>query len=116
MTDFISTSISWGFLPALLSRLLLRREYVTGECWDVFSERLGKNAYVIVYTEDGFEYRGWIHYMGTSEGKSEIILGEPILIVRKNNWKVLDEIDMGKELLFTEKDIKRIISLKSLIE
>ena len=102
----------WGFVPALMARIVIGREYVMGECWDEFGARLCEGAYVMVYTDDGCEYKGWIHFYDKTEDKQELIIGDPKLILRDKNWKVLKEIKMGHEMLFTQKDIRRVVSLK----
>ena len=102
----------WGAIPGGIAKLLTRGEYVLSNCWDEFWERLAEGAYVLVYTEDGREYKGWIQYADKSEEKSELILADPKLILRDSDWKIVNEIEMGLGLLFTERDIRRVVSLK----
>jgi hypothetical protein len=104
-------SFVWGLGPGLIAWILTRKDYVVGECWDEFGKRLGKGAYVMVYTDKGQEYKGWIHFFDLSEEKQSIILGDPKLILRDKNWEILNEIEVGHEMLFAEKDIGRIVSL-----
>lgn len=112
LTMLLGLAFLWGLVPGGIARFLTRGEWVLGECWDVFWEELGDGAYVLVYTEDGREYKGWIQYADKNEEKSELVLGDPKLILRDSRWKVLDEIKIGHNLLFTEKDIRRVVSLK----
>jgi len=108
----LGLSFLWGLGPGVIARLWTWGEYVLGECWDVFWDGVGKGAYVLVYTEDGNEYKGWIQYADQSEEKSELVLGDPKLILRDKKWSVVDEIEMGSALLLTENDIRRVVSLK----
>lgn len=105
-------ALFWGLSSGLFARLVVGRNQVISECWDEFGKRLGDGSYVLVYTEDGREYKGWICFYDHSEGKYELIIGDPKLILRDKNWKVLKEIKTGQEMLFTQKDIRRIASLK----
>ena len=68
-----------------------------------------KVTYVLVYTQDGLEYKGQLHYSGGRETPHDLTIRHPKLIVRDEKWKVLREIRMGNEILFNEKDIKRIV-------
>ena len=65
----------------------------------------------MVYTDNNLEYKGMMNYAGLcTEGEQrEVILSNPKLILRDKDWNVLDEVEMGKEVLFTEKDVRRIL-------
>jgi len=65
--------------------------------------------YVLVYTQNGLEYKGELHYANGKETSKEMTIRKPKLILRDKKWKVLREIKMGKEILFTEKDIQRVV-------
>jgi len=113
LVKLLGLAFFWGFVPGLISWLYLRKQYVRGDSWEEFGKKLGKGAYIIVYTESGHEYKGWIHFFTASEEKHELIIGEPKLILRDKNWNILNEIEMGYEMLLTEKNISRIVSLRS---
>jgi uncharacterized 2Fe-2S/4Fe-4S cluster protein (DUF4445 family) len=87
---------------------------VPGTCWDVaFKEISKRGGYVIVYTHDGSEYKGELHYVGSGVLSSrELVIRNPKLIVRDKDLRVSDEIEIGKEILFTEKDVQRIVFFK----
>jgi len=82
---------------------------ISGSCWDRAFEKVGKKGgYLIVYTRNGLEYKGELHYSGIGIGPRDLTLRNPKLIIRDKNLKVLDEIEMGREILFTEKDVQRV--------
>lgn len=68
-----------------------------------------KGCWVFVYTEDGKEYGGSLHRSGLDDNPSEISIREPIMILRDSDFKVKREIPLGKEILFREKDIRRVV-------
>ena len=86
---------------------------VSGEVWDHAMREVIKigGAYAMVYTDNNLEYKGMMNYAGLcTEGEQrEVILSNPKLILRDKDWNVLDEVEMGKEVLFTEKDVRRIL-------
>ena len=90
---------------------LFRRGILAGSSWDLAVEKMRqkKGGFVIVYTENGLEYKGLLHYAGVAETARELIVRKPKLILRDKDWNVLDEIEMGAEILFTEKDIRRVL-------
>lgn len=105
-------ALFWGGSSGIIARLAVGRNQVISECWDIFGKGLGNGAYILIFTEDGREYKGWIHFYDKTEDKQELIIGDPELILRDDKLKVLKEIPMGHEMLFTQKDIRRIVSLK----
>jgi len=106
-------SLALGIIPSLIVKKRFRRNVGRGNCWTTSlnnaSERV---SYILVYTQDGLEYKGKLHYSGGEETPHAITIRKPKLILRNKNWKVLREIDLGKEILFREKDIKRIVFFK----
>lgn len=73
------------------------------------------NRWVIVYTENGLEYKGRIHIYGTEgDYRRELVIEEPKLIQRNGDGKVKCEIKIGKEILFSQKDIRRVAFLGEL--
>ena len=108
----LGLSLGCGLVPSLITKAWTWGKYRTGECWDVFWDALRPGGYVLVFTEDGHEYKGWIQYSDSSEDKTELILGDPKLVIRNANHKVQKEIAMGEALFFTQKDIRRVVSLK----
>lgn len=108
----LGLSLVFGILPGLLVKYAWRRNIYIGSCWTrtlkVASERRSP-IYVLIYSKNGLEYKGQLHYSGGKETAKEITIRKPKLILRDKNWKMLREIKMGEEILFTEKDIQRIV-------
>lgn len=87
-----------------------RRNMLRGSVWKNFAiQNLGD--WVHVYTTNGNVYKGWIKMIATHKSDPrEIELGEPKLLetgMEKKTWKPI-----GNSILFTEKDILRIVLLK----
>jgi len=115
----LSLSLILGLLPGGIVRYALRKQTVRGDCWDVCMNRADStnNRWVIVYTENGLEYKGRLHVYGTEgEYRRELVIEEPKLIQRTSDGKVKYEIETGKEILFLQKDIRRIVFLGELRE
>ena len=113
----LGLSLTFGFLPAVIVRLGFRKRVVRGDCWDVCMARAKdkKHLWVVVYTEKGLEYKGRLHIYGTKgEHPRELVIEKPKLIKRNKEGKVLNEIKMGSEILFLQKDIRRIVFLQGL--
>lgn len=113
----LGLSLTFGFLPGVLLRYGFRKRIVRGDCWNVCMARVKskKSPWVIVYTEKGLEYKGRLHIFGTEgEHPRELVIEKPKLIQRNNEGKVLKEIKMGSEILFLQKDIRRIVFLQPL--
>ena len=111
----LSIGFGYGLLFGVITKIVFRRNIIAGDCWDVFQKRIGKNeCFVIVYTNNGLEYKGQLHYAGKGKAQREIIVYKPKLIIRDEDWAIKEEMEIGKELLFTEKDIQRIVFFKDL--
>ena len=113
----LGLSLIFGFLPGAIVRYGFRKRVVRGDCWDVCMTRAEskKNPWVIVYTENGLEYKGRLHIYGTKgEYPRELVIEKPKLIQRNSEGKVLKETKMGSEILFLQKDIRRIVFLQGL--
>lgn len=107
----IGFALLFGFVPGIILKLTKRRFFVYGSAWDRFAEEYISN-WVTVYTSDDKEYIGWIKRISRGKDeKREISLGEPMLVKRTLDKSEL--IDMGTELLFTEKNIKKILKMKT---
>ncbi len=61
-----------------------------------------------VYTKDGKEIQGTLNYAGKEEVEKEIIISNPILIIRDSEHKNTEQRELGKEMLFTNNNISRI--------
>jgi len=97
-----------GGIPGLVM-WYLRKNVLTGECWEIAMRTASINgSWVIVYTTDGIEYLGALHYSGMGDDPREISIRDPTMIIRNENGEVENEFNVGKEVFFTESDIKRV--------
>ncbi len=111
----LGISLGFGAIIGVLTRCIFGKQIIPKDCWYLFQEKLGESgAYVIIYTQNGLEYKGKLHYSGREEAPKDVIIHNPKLILRNKNWNVIEEIEMGNELLFTEKDIARILFFKDI--
>ncbi|MFX0207088.1 MAG: hypothetical protein ACFFDT_13955 [Candidatus Hodarchaeota archaeon] len=102
-----------GGIPGILIRFLYRRNILTGECWEIaMKEASRKGSWIIVYTSDEKEYMGTLHYSGSGDDPREISIRSPTMIIRNKQGEVENEFDCGKEIFFTEEDIKRVVFFK----
>jgi len=87
-----------------------------GDVWNVAFARASSvpGTYVIVYTENGLEYKGILHLSGAEENAKELTIKYPKLILRDKDWAVVSEIEMGKEIMFTKGDIRRVLFFEKL--
>ena len=112
----VGLGLLFGFIPGGIVRLSLRKGLIREDCWNLCMGRADKsNSWVIVYTKDGFEYKGILHLSGTKgEHSRELVIEKPKLILRDKNGKLLNEIKTGSEILFLQEDIRRVIFFDSL--
>jgi hypothetical protein len=109
----LGLSLISGTLSGVIVKKGFRRNVFMGSCWSLSLKKASTRiSDVLIYTQDGLEYRGRLHYSGGEETPREVTIRKPKLILRDKNWKVLREINMGEEILFGEKDIKRIVFFK----
>ncbi|GAI26937.1 unnamed protein product, partial [marine sediment metagenome] len=101
---FFATFI--GIVVGSLLRWVVWRDVkkVLVPCWDIaFKKTSKKGGYVIVYTHDGSEYKGELHFAGIELDPKELVIKNPKLIIRDKNLRVLKEIEIGKEILHRNK-------------
>jgi len=98
-----------GFMTGLLQRFMKNERKEFGDCWIVFQDKLkNKKPGVTIYTIDGKEIEGILNYAGKEDVEKELIISDPKLIIRNIEYKAEYEVNLGKEMLFTDKDINRI--------
>ena len=108
-------ALTFGGCFGGLSRLLFRRGYQSGDCWEAcFISAAKKGSYVLVYTIDGKEYIGELCLAGVSGSPREIVLKNPRVILRDSEWAVMDDFEMGNNILFKENDVRRVVFLKEI--
>lgn len=115
LSEILLLSIIFGVAPGLIGRIVRTRRgrFVRGDPWEA-SMRVAskKGCWVIIYTKDGNEYKGILHYSGGKGEPREMSIRKPKLILRDDDWKVKREIKMGKEIFFKEADLQRIVFFK----
>ena len=105
----LSMGVLFGGIPGIINRKL-RENIRTDDCWEISMVEAGKTgSWVMVYTDDGHEYLGTLHYSGIGEEPREITIRRPTRIIRDDDGKVKREFDVGKEILFREDDVKRVV-------
>ena len=103
LAKILSLGLAFGIIPGVIVRLGFRRGFVRGDCWEASMKQASKKGcWLTVYTEGGREYKGTLHYSGGGDSPREISIRRPKLILRDNKFKVLKEVEIGKEVFFTE--------------
>lgn len=101
----------------LAARLLFRRGYKAGDCWETCVKAAAKKgSYVLVYTSNNEEYKGELLAGGVSEAPREIVIKNPKRILRDSKLAVKTEFETGRTMLLNESDIRRIVFLKDIFE
>ena len=109
----LSCSLLMGAVPGLILRLFFRGGIVRGDAWQVSMNMASKKgSWIIVYTKDSREYKGILHYSGAKDFAKEVSIRRPKRIFRDSEGNLLEEVNVGKEILFSEKDIARIAFFK----
>ena len=80
---------------------------------NVWDEEFARKApsYVLVYTKTGLEYKGVVASWTVGKTPKELLIARPKLILRDEQWEVLDEIEMGDSIIFLEDDIARVVHI-----
>ena len=110
LATILALGLAFGAIPGIVVRLVFRKHFVRGDCWEASMKQASKKGcWVIVYTNDGREYKGILHYSGGGESPREISIRRPKIVLRDDEWKVSKEVKMGKEIFFQERDVQRIV-------
>ncbi len=105
-------SVFGGAMVGGLGRLLFRRGLFPGNCWEVaFNQIRLKGSYVLVYTEDGRDFKGMVKHYTAGEPPYQLLVEKPKLILRDEKFNVLSELEYGKRVLFTGNTIKEVVFL-----
>jgi len=108
---WVSIVIVWKekiLLYRLLPFVKSEREYslfesTWAECFEHY------DGMVSIITHDGKEYSGRLETTSTEDFPREITIKIPKLIIRDDTGNLQSKKEMGIQMLFTEKDIRRII-------
>lgn len=113
LLKILGLSLLLGIGPGLAVKIAFRRRHVRGDCWEASMKAARKEgSWVIVHTSDGCEYKGILHYTGGPEFPKEMSIRKPKLIIRDSEGYLAEEVEIGEEILFTAKDIARIVFFK----
>jgi hypothetical protein len=112
----IYTALTGMVLGGVLRKF--RPGMLLGDPWNIIFDRVTRKGgkFAIIYTDNGLEYKGFVHLSGAEQDSKEISIKYPKLILRDKDWNIVNEIPMGKEILFTEKDIRRVLFFEKLDE
>jgi hypothetical protein len=103
------TSVLFGLIPGIALKLIFRGGIVRGDSWEVCMRQASKiGTWVIVYTEDGKEYLGTLHYSGGKGFAKEVSIRIPTQIFRNESGFLVDQVEIGEEMLFSAENISRI--------
>ncbi len=109
----IGCTLSSGVITGVILKRFFRKGMTAGTAWDHSFGGVSKDeqegGYFMVYTNDGLEYKGELHMAGAEHERRDVVMRNPKLILRDKGWNVKDEIEVGKEILFVEGDIRRIV-------
>lgn len=112
----LATTIIVGvILGAIVFTWRIINNIVPEDCWTSIIYEYNKkydDIWVIVYSSDGKEYKGSIGYWGIGQDSKEITIVEPYRILRDEKFKKIEDVYLGEEMLFTEKDILRVLFMK----
>lgn len=111
-------SILIGCILGIITKKITHGDYeaIPGQVWSIALKRLNKDEgkFLTIFTTDNLEFSGKVRIYSTREDSPrEILIGEPIQIIRNEKMEAIDEIKWGKEILFTESDIRRIVLYES---
>lgn len=109
LLTILSLSVLLGLIPGLTVKYAFKRYVVRGDPWYAAMQKAKEGAWVNVFTVGGQEYSGYLNYIGGKECSKEISIREPLLVKRDAQGEISGQVEMGKEILFTEKDIARIV-------
>ena len=102
-------SVLVGVIPGVIIKRFFQGGIVRGDSWVISMKKASdKGSWVIVYSVAGQEYKGILHYSGGKEFPKEVTIRKPKQIFRDANGCLSEEVEIGKEILFSEKDISRI--------
>ena len=111
-------SIILGIIVGYVIKIAIYGDYnvFPGEVWSIILKKLNKDKgkFVTIFSSDNSEFSGTIRFYSTREDSPrEILIDNPVQIIRNDKMEMIDEIEWGKEILFTESDIRRIVFYES---
>lgn len=108
ISKIIVISLVYGLVFGYFVKIAFRRSIFRDDCWELCFKNASKNeTWLSVYTNDGEEYQGQLHYNSGSIDPREFTIRHPHKIVRQEDQVI--EKEWGEEILFIEDDIKRVV-------
>lgn len=107
-----------GCVFGFITKSILHGDYeaLSGQVWSIALKRLNaeEGKFITIFTTDNLEFSGKIRIYSTREDSPrEILIEDTIQIIRNKKMEAIEEVEWGKEILFTEGDIRRIIFYES---
>ena len=106
-----------GITAGVIIRFILKRGRKEGTLWNRTLRLMGDETYILVITESGYEYKGYVKYHSFSSRDAanddkELIILNPFRIIRNSDGSVKENRPMGKGILFVNSDIKHLVFLE----
>lgn len=105
-----------GIVPGYIIRKLKKRKNeIFFDVWEAALNRsieTNERTWVLIYTQDNKEYKGYIHMYGNKNENKDITLKNPLMILRDDDFYIKNEVEMGDEIYFKESDIARIVFIQ----
>jgi len=109
----IGISLSLGLFFGGIVRILIRKNVYHEDCWELtMNNASNPPTWLMVCTNDGEEYIGTLNYNSGSVDPRELTIRNPTKVIRRNDD--IEEKEWGKEILFLEKDIKRVVFFREI--
>jgi len=105
-----ASTLAVGFVTGFILKRL-RKNYLLGDPWEVIMKRYTKPSWIIVHTRSGEEYMGKFRAAGVATDRRELIMSKPVQIFRDEKGDFLQDMEIGKEVVFTEEDVARVFFL-----
>jgi hypothetical protein len=105
-----------GIIPGYIIRKLKERKHeIFFDVWEAVLNRsieTNERTWVLIYTQDNKEYKGYIHMYENKNENKDITLKNPLMIIRDDDFYIKNEVEMGDEIFFKESDISRIVFIQ----
>ena len=112
----ISFTLLIGIIPGFIIKKVKENKHeIFLNVWEAVLNRsieTNKPTWVLIYTQDNKEYKGYIHMYGNKNESKDITLKNPLMIIRNKDFYIKHEVEMGSEIYFKESDIARIVFLQ----
>lgn len=115
---FMLFTLTLVIIAGLFPRFWLTcKGYVPKDTWThtIEVERGMELPWVIINTVKGEEYKGILRAYGVGNEPRDLSILSPIKILRDDSFEIVDEVNMGEEIYFTEKVISSVLFFGSRI-